>query len=88
LRLWYANKANQRGLMEGEVIYYVLRKYAEDQGFQCPHPLGAHVLHDKSNRKIFRCAHCGFLFYKKTDKAIVNGEIVDKTVMIPRIEEL
>ena len=88
LRQWYTNKASSRGLMEGEVIYFILRRYAEDQGFKCDHPLASHVLHEKGNNKIWRCSYCGLLFYKHVDKKLENGQIVDKTVITPRIEEL
>jgi hypothetical protein len=85
--LWYANLANDRGLDQGELIYAVLRKFAEEQGFTCDHPSFAHVLHKKGN-KLYRCDLCGYLFYKKINKKIENGQIVEKAELVPRIEEI
>jgi hypothetical protein len=71
-----------REIETGEYLYYVLREFAIDKGFRCDHPLSRHVLHKKGNKNLFRCADCGYLFYKIYDKP------VDKWVMKPRIEVL
>lgn len=87
LGLWYTMRANERGLNPGEVMYFAMREYAKDRGFTCDHPIGDHILHEKGN-KLYRCNLCGFLFYKKVVKGIQNGEIVEKTEIVPRIEEI
>jgi len=82
LGLWYANKAHERGVNPGEMMYFVMRKFAEDSGFKCDHPSAAHILHEKGNKNLYRCDYCGFLFYKTFDK------LADKWVIKPRIEEI
>lgn len=88
LDLWYANFAQGRGFEKGEVMYAALREFAESRGFECQHPLSEHILHQKGNTKIFRCAACGFLFYKNTKKTIVNNQISEKNEIVSRIEKL
>lgn len=88
LDLWYGSFAQGRGLEKGEIMYAALREFAESRGFDCKHPSSEHVLHQKGNSKIFRCANCGFLFYKRIETGIVNGQIVNKTEIVPRVEKL
>jgi hypothetical protein len=82
LGLWYAEEAMKLGLNPGEVMYWVMRTFAENRGFKCEHPLAAHVLHEKGNKKLYRCSECGYLFYKVYDKGI------DKWIITSRIEEI
>lgn len=88
LDLWYSTFAQGRGFEKGEVMYAALREFAESRGFECSHPLSEHILHVKGNNKIFRCNLCGFLFYKKSNKTFVNGQIVDNIEIVSRIEKL
>jgi len=87
LDMWFSNKAQERSFEKGEIMYFALRQFAIDRGFECTHPSAEHVLHDKG-KKLYRCNLCGFLFYRKIDKSIENMQIVDKTQLIPRIEEV
>jgi len=87
LGMWYMAKAQERGFDQGEVMYFALRVFASQNGFECNHPSAEHVLHQKGN-KLYRCNLCGFLFYKKSIKKIENGEIVEKVEITPRIEVL
>jgi hypothetical protein len=82
LNIYYSILASKLNLDQGEVMYFVLRKYALDHGFECDHPLSMQVIHKKGKPSlevatIHRCADCGMLYYK--DKF---GE------MKPRIESL
>lgn len=87
LSLWYGQRAQSQGLNPGEIYYFVLRRYAEKNGFQCDHPQSEHIIHEKG-KKLFICNLCGFLFYKKIVKGIENGQIIEKTEIVPRIEEI
>ena len=82
LDLWYRNKARERNLETGEILYYVMRQYAEQNGFSCNHPADRQVLHKKGNKTLWRCANCGYLYYKIFDKV---AETFSKT---PRIDVL
>lgn len=85
--VWFSQRAQERGLEQGEIIYAALRLFAEQRGFECTHPEGEHIKHKKGNSTLFRCNLCGYLFYKKPNKRFENSQLVTTYELIPRIEE-
>jgi len=87
LNVWFSSKAQERGLDVGEIMYFAMREFATNRGFECNHPPDQHVLHKKGN-PLYRCNLCGFLFYRKLNQKLVNNELVKSYDIIPRIEAI